>query len=274
MSKIKLNITDRIADTLFITLYAKAVETQKKDPLIIDKSACELVEKIDYDFSKYKNKKASSVGVALRASHFDTITKQFIEKHTNPIVVLVGCGLDSRKQRIGTVADKALFYQLDIEEVIKARRQLLPPDKNEIFLSDSMLNTDWMDEILSKHPKGNFLFIIEGVLMYFSEEENIFFFQELAKQFDNAELHFDMLNKWMSRNSSLHDTVKKTKATFRFGINNDKEIENWHPHLKHQNTWLYKDFKGCRRMGFLFSILMNYIPKFRTNSRLLAYKID
>lgn len=31
------------------------------------------MEKIDYDFSKYKNKKASSVGVALRASHFDNV---------------------------------------------------------------------------------------------------------------------------------------------------------------------------------------------------------
>lgn len=69
MKKISLNLQDDIADTLLITLYAKSVETQKKNPLINDQTACELVEKIDYDFSKYKNKKATSVGVALRSTH-------------------------------------------------------------------------------------------------------------------------------------------------------------------------------------------------------------
>src|SRR5690625_3185233 len=100
MGKIKLNITNNIADTLFITLYAKAVETEKKNPLITDRKACELVEKFNYDFSKYKKGKASSVGVAIRASHFDEMIKQFIDRHENPLVVLIGCGLDTRKQRV------------------------------------------------------------------------------------------------------------------------------------------------------------------------------
>jgi len=41
---------------------------------------------------------------------------------------------------------------------------------------------------------------------------------ELAKRFNGAELHFDMFNKWMSKKSSMHDTVSKTNATFKFGI--------------------------------------------------------
>ena len=44
MKKISLNLQDEIADTLLITLYAKSVETQKKNPLINDQTACELVE--------------------------------------------------------------------------------------------------------------------------------------------------------------------------------------------------------------------------------------
>lgn len=269
----KLNITDNIADTLFITLYAKAVETNKKDPLITDLKACELVEKIDYDFSKYKNKKASSVGVALRASHFDNMTKKFIEKKTNPIVVLIGCGLDARKQRIGNIAGKAIFYELDISEVINVRKQLLPPDKNENYIPASMLDTGWMDELIAKHPDGDFIFIIEGVLMYFNEADNKLVFTELAKRFNDAEIHFDMLNKWMSKKSSMHDTVSKTNATFKFGINDEKEIEKWHPHLKHQRTYLFNEFKGWQRLGFALSTLMSIIPVFKTSTRLLTYKI-
>ena len=274
MEKIKLNIRDSIADTLFITLYAKAIETKKKKPLITDVTACELIDKIDYDFSKYKNKKASSVGVAIRAIHFDKVTKQFIETHANPVVVFVGCGLDARVQRIGSTANKAVFYELDIEEVITVRKELMPPEKNENSIASSMLATKWMDDILLKHPNGNFIFIIEGVLMYFSEEDNKFVFTELAKRFDGAEIHFDMLNKWMSKKSALHDTVKKTNAKFIFGIDDEKEIEKWHPNLKHQRSYLFNEFKGWRRMGFVLTTFMSIIPAMKTSSRLMTYKID
>ncbi|MDR1565801.1 MAG: class I SAM-dependent methyltransferase [Treponema sp.] len=56
-----------------------------------------------------------------------------IETHPHPIVVLIGCGLDARVQRLGNVAKKAVFYELDIEEVINFRKQLLPPVENEYY---------------------------------------------------------------------------------------------------------------------------------------------
>lgn len=273
MKKIPLNIKDSIADTLFITLYAKSVETQRQDPLITDLKACELVERVDYDFSKYKNKRTSSVGVAIRAAHFDRMVTQFIEDHQNPIVVLVGCGLDSRVQRIGKIADQAVFYELDIEEVINLRAELIPPFPNENYLPCSMLETSWMDGIKSRHPEGNFIFVIEGVLMYFNETDNQFVFTELAKRFKGAEIHFDMLNKWMSKKSSMHDTVSKTKATFKFGADDEKELEKWNPDLKHVRTYVFNEFKGYKRMGFVMSTLMSTIPVFKTAARLFTYKI-
>jgi len=271
--KIKLDLKDAVADTLLITLYAKSIESQKKDPLITDTAACDLIEKIDYDFSKYKNKTASSVGVALRASHFDNMTRQFIQNHAEPVVVLVGCGLDTRVQRLGNIASKAVFYELDIDEVIKVRAQMLPPADNEHYIAASMLTTEWMDQLLVKHPTANFIFIIEGVLMYFNEADNRWVFTELAKRFPGAELHFDMLNKWMSRQSKRHDTVGKTNATFKFGINSEKEIEAWHPGLKHQRTYLFNEFKGWQRMGLVLTMFMNIIPVFKTAARAMTFSI-
>jgi O-methyltransferase involved in polyketide biosynthesis len=273
MNKIHLDIKDSIADTLFITLNAKAHETAQKNPLISDVTACELINKIDYDFSRFKNKKASSVGVAIRASHFDNVARSFIKSHGKPIVVIVGCGLDTRLQRLGSIASKAIFYQLDIDETINLRKQLIEPQDNEILIASSMLETDWMDEIATKHPHGNFLFIIEGVLMYFNENDNKTVFTALAQRFAGAEIHFDILNTFMSKRSSMHDTVSKTNATFKFGIDDDKEIEKWHPKLKYLETYLFKDLNGYQRMGFVLSSLMKIIPAFRTSSRILSYKI-
>ncbi|MCX5468006.1 class I SAM-dependent methyltransferase [Acinetobacter nematophilus] len=181
MNKIALNLQDEIADTLLITLYAKSVETRKKEPLINDPTACELVEKIDYDFSKYKNKTASSVGIAIRSTHFDQKVKRFIQQHQNPIIVFVGCGLDTRLQRIGESAQQAQFYQLDLDEVIEQRKRLLSPQENEHLIASSMLSTTWMEQLRQNHPQGNFMFVIEGVLMYFTEAQNQQVFIGLAE---------------------------------------------------------------------------------------------
>jgi O-methyltransferase involved in polyketide biosynthesis len=201
------------------------------------------------------------------------MAKCFIETYPNPIVVLIGCGLDTRLQRLGAVAKKAIFYELDVEEVINFRKQLLPPVANEYYITASMLTTKWMDDLKPKHPDGDFMFIIEGVLMFFNETDNKFVFVELLNRFKGAEVHFDMLNKLASKNSSKHDTVSKSNAVFKFGINDDKELETWHPRLRHQKTYLFNEFRGWRKVGIIISMMMS-IPGFKNMSRMIAYKIE
>ena len=53
MNKIKPEIKDDIAETLFIPLLSRAHESHRKDAILKDPMACELVEKIDYDFAKF-----------------------------------------------------------------------------------------------------------------------------------------------------------------------------------------------------------------------------
>lgn len=274
MPKIKLNISDSIADTLFITLNAKAIETGLKDPLIKDPYAVAIKERVDYNFEKFKNGKTSRVGVAIRAKHLDEQLKYFLKKHPAGVVVLVGCGLDSRIERIAPLANDAFIYQLDIPEVIECHSQLIPPRPNEEYIPASMLTTGWMDTIISRHPNGPYIIIIEGVLMYFNEADNKWLFTEMAKRFKGAEIHFDVLNVWMSKQSARHDTVKKTKASFKFGIDDNSALEQWSPGLKLKHVYSFQQLKGWRRMGFFLSILMSTIPVFKNSSRLLVYRIN
>lgn len=271
--KIKLDIKDSVADTLFITLYAKAVETQKDDPLIFDKKACELVNQIDYNFSKYKNASQSTVGVVIRANHFDKMVHDFIKNNSEPVVLLLGCGLDSRYQRLGEIANKAQFYELDLEEVIETRHQLIPPASNEVYIGKSIFHTDWMDKITEAHPDGQYIIVIEGVLMYFTEADNKQILTTLAQKFKGAEIHIDVLNEWMSKNSAKHDTVKKTNASFNFGVDDLRTFETWHDDIQLKRAYNFHEFKGWRRMGFMTSLFMPIIPVLKTSSRLVHLKI-
>lgn len=259
-------IADSIGETLLITLYMKYLESQKTDPILMDKVACDLVNRIDYDFAKYDQSISSAVIVALRANYFDEMLKSFINKSQNPGVVIIGCGLDSRYDRIGELANKGMFYQLDIPEVIEIRKELIPVHQNETYLSASMLDTKWMDELSQKHPNGQFLFIIEGVFMYFSKENVQSVFQNLSKRFPKSELLFDIVNVWMSKNSDVHDAVKLTNAQFLYGTDEDREMEQWAGNLELISSKLFTDFKEWKRMGLQEDIFKA--------GRMLNYRIN
>lgn len=265
-------IQDNIGETLLITLYMKCRESLKPNPIIRDKVACELVEKIDYDFSKFDKASNSSVGVAIRANYFDELTKAFIQKTDNPVIVIIGCGLDGRYERIGPSAKKATFYQLDIPEVMKIREEFIPSHPNETNIHSSMLETGWMDELKAKHKDNTILFIIEGIFIYFSKEDVKSVFENLASRFSDSEVLFDIINVWLSNNSHIHDSVKLMNTKFIYGTDDDKEMEQWANNLTLVSSKLYNDFPEWKRAGFKGWIL-SIIPKFRKAGRMLHYKI-
>lgn len=270
MEKLASPIKDSVAETLYIPLYMRALETTKPESIIQDFKACELIEKIDYDFSKFKSGHKSAMGVAIRVRHFDQKVAAFINENKNPVVVLVGCGLDTRYYRIPDKRN-AMFYELDLPEVIDLRSQLLPELPDDIAVGASMLETEWMDTLKKKHPQGNFIFVIEGVFMYFEADLVKKVLLDIAARFPGASIHFDIINKWMSRNSHIHDTVRFTKATFKFGCDDDREFEDWSPKLKYVSTQLFGDVKEWRRL-FFRGLLMKLIPRFKYAGRMLEYR--
>lgn len=271
---IKNTIKDNIADTLYIPLLMKCNETNRENPFFKDRLACEMVNRLEYDFSRYENAVSSSVGVAIRANYFDGVTADFIQTHKKPIVVNVGCGLDTRYQRLGKkMTGKAVFYELDIPEVMELREKLLPDSENDIYLKKSMFETDWMDELKDRHPRAAFLFVAEGVLMYFEKEQVKHVFSSLAERFPTGKLLFDVTSGWMCKNSHRHETVQFTNADFKFALDDDHEIERWAENLKFVSVRHYGDFKEWKRSGFIRYWLMRMVPVIKHASRLLYYDI-
>lgn len=274
MKQKKLLIAEnRVSETLLIPLYARAREQQQVPPLLIDKSAAQLVQRIDYDFQKFELAPMSMTGVVIRASYFDAIVRQFIEQHSEPVIVHLGCGLDTRRQRLGAQAEKAHFYQIDVPEVIAFRKGLLNPESNEHLLPACMFSTEWMDTLLKNHPKATFIFIIEGVLMYFSYAENKQLFEDIAARFSGAEIHFDVIGSWLSQHTYLHDSVRFTHADFKFGVDNDRVFERWHPNLQYQDSFNLLSFDGWRSMSWPVLMGQALFPSLRSTARVVAYLI-
>ncbi|MGZ7044009.1 MAG: hypothetical protein ACXVHM_05405 [Methanobacterium sp.] len=68
-----------IPETSLIPLWARAVEAKQPHPIIIDEKAIEIMEQIDYDFSKFNNQEPTQISIAIRTEILDKATKDFIE---------------------------------------------------------------------------------------------------------------------------------------------------------------------------------------------------
>jgi O-methyltransferase involved in polyketide biosynthesis len=52
--KIKVELGD-VQRTLFMPVRARAVETKKKNPILIDLTALEIIDRVDFDFTQMTN---------------------------------------------------------------------------------------------------------------------------------------------------------------------------------------------------------------------------
>lgn len=224
----KFKIKDTVAETLLIPLYMRAKESKReKEPIINDPWAVELMEKVEYDYSKFDGAKLSAVGCVVRCWFLDNVVRRFCSTHVNPVVVNVACGLDARCQRTISPEANIPFYSLDLPEVVNLRKGLLHEAKNETYIAFSLFEVEWMDMLKKQHPNGTFLFVMEGVLMYFAEGEIRRLFNNLSDRFPGCEIWFDACGSMTVRHNDKHDALKKVSAKFHWGIDNGHEIESW-----------------------------------------------
>lgn len=260
-------ISDVVADTLFIPLYMRCLETRMEKGLISDPEACRIVETVDYDFSKYDKSRSTQVGVAIRARHFDDVTRRFIEKYDNPVVVSLGCGLDTRSDRVD--GNKGVFYNLDLPEVMEVRERLLPPNERNVSVHDSLFESTWAEKLREAHPDGDFLILAEGVLMYFEEESVRSALELISRSLAPKEVLFDACTSFACKKSDKHETVKHTKARFHWGLDDDRLPETWIAPLRLKEVSYFMD-KERDRWG-LFYRLLGMLPIIAKSFRMLHY---
>ncbi len=270
----QIHITDAISETLFINIPMKAAEHRRPDGVLNDPYSVELMEKLDYDFSKFDHASRSGVGVVVRASYFDEQTKDFLSRNNDRemVIVHVGAGLDTRFLRIDGAKHPATFYELDLPDVMDLREKVLPPAENENIIKASMLETEWMDDLKSKHPNAYFFFVIEGVIFYFPEKQVRQLFCNLADRF-SGEILCDIISVWLSKRSKKNNILKDMKATFDFGINDERQIESWHPAIKHVKS-VSTMRQHPKRFGFFIGQILSAIPLFKNSSKMVTYALN
>lgn len=269
--KVKPHLTDSVAETLFIPLSMRARETERPDAIVRDPLAVALTRRIDYDFSHFKHDDMSLTGVAVRTCYLDERTDDFISRHEHPVAVFLGCGLDTRRQRLKQ-ADRAVCYELDLPEVIDFRERVLPSNERDRYIASSMFETGWMDELRTRHASQPFVFVCEGVAMYFDIGMVKDFICRLAARFPDSELYLERSSRMMVNKAKMHSSVKHTQAQFKSGMDDPHEPETWASNIRLIDEFYYSEH-AKRRWG-LAGAFMRLVPTLRRSFGIWAYRIE
>lgn len=229
-----------IPETMLIPLWARAVEGRNPHPIIRDEKALRMVEAIDYDFTKFANAWKTQVGVCVRTMLLDNAVRAFFGRYTEPVVVNLGAGLDTRYERLGS--ENVLWYDIDLPEGIAMRRRFFEESENCRFIEGSAFDLSWVDRI--EHKGRPVLVIVEGLLMYFEEADVRGLLTGLADRLPGGEMLLEIVAPFMVGRSRIHDSVNSVdrKLEFLWSIFDDRELEQWHPRMEFIESWNYFDY--------------------------------
>ncbi len=227
-------------ESLLVTLYLRAVESQRPDALIKDDKAVELVSRMNYDFARMRLLhliEANKLVIILRSREIDRRARDFLARHPDAVVVHIGCGLDARFNRVDN--GQVEWYDLDLPNVVSLRCRLMGGGEGRYHLAGcSVLEQTWVESVKTRQGRP-VLILAEGVFMYLQEAEVKSLVLRLREQFPGAELVFDSY-------SPLHVFVSNLQtARFGFrahwGIWHGEELERWAAGIRLLDEWCYLD---------------------------------
>ncbi|MFC1563567.1 class I SAM-dependent methyltransferase [candidate division KSB1 bacterium] len=220
-----------VQTTLLVPLLARAREAEKKNPILSDYYARDIVKRIDYDFSKIEGglKGGHQLMIAIRAGQFDNIIRSFIEQNRSSLVISIGAGLDTTFQRI----DNGLvqWINIDLPDVVELRQKLIPDSERETTIPRSIFDFDWINDIEQKNKDRTVMFMAAGVLFYFTAAEVEVLFRKLAEAFPEAHFIFDYMSSglmiWLTNRAILKKSKMDPSAQLKWRLKKGCDLTKW-----------------------------------------------
>jgi len=242
-----------VAETMLIPLYIRAMESQRPDAMMKDEKAVALVTQMSYDFDRVRKipmTEGNKVTRIMLTREMDRYARDFLSRHPEAVVVHIGCGLDSRFERVDN--GRVEWFDLDLPGVIDLRRRFIGDERERYhLLGCSVLEDAWL-EAVKVHSQRPFLFLAETVFVYFVEAQVKSLVLTLRDHFPGAELVFDgwtPFHVWVS-NRQLSLSSSKFAGLLHWGFWRGQEIEGWGDGIRLLDEWGFFDQPEPRMDSF------------------------
>lgn len=237
-----MNLSD-VSKTAIITMTCRAA--QSEDPKsefnddmsvqclkilteIASESEKKTIRKIGKIYGKYSKNEAKSL--VMRVSIIDSLVNDYILKNPECTVINIACGFDTRYWRLNK--NNCTYIEIDLPEVIEQKRNLLGERIEYEMISSSVLNFSWIDKV-TNDGNGNFILVMEGLLMYLQEEDVKILLGEISRRFTDSQLVIDALDKKLTKGlyRKIGNWASKLllgiELGWNFGFQKAEDIENY-----------------------------------------------
>jgi len=244
-----------VEETGLLTLYCRALDAQKKDPILNDRKALEMARALDPVLRQSSSDLVRRLPtgkidprlvthIALRALQYDAYVNMFLAEHPSAVLVNLGCGLDTRFFRVNNGTMQCV--DLDLPDMIEFKRKLLPETNCYQMIGCSVFDTAWMDVVDALAGKA-IMFQAEGVFMYLEEEKVRNLLCILVERFPGSEMVCEVVSeKWVKGFWRRMASFKKSRqlhigkeADYQFGLEDPTSMEEWHAAIRFLDAWSY-----------------------------------
>lgn len=303
--KVNPNLTGT-PETLLGILQARAIDSRLPHPVLGDKHAEPILARLDYDFTKLGISTSKAALLALRAVYLDRWVAAFLRqarRGREPVTVLhLAAGLDTRALRLqgdlrqqqqregegegeGGAGEgpEVLWVDADLPDVVAVRRRLGIPEPDaagggmryELRATD-VTEENWLARLGVPRDRRTFV-LFEGLSMYLTPEQGRSLVESLTSYFvaPGNQMAFDCIGWWAVATQKLEPIVRNTNSSFRWAIDEPREMEQWHEGLKMREVIWPADNPGKARLPMLLDWglwMMSCVPFFRKVAQLPLFE--
>lgn len=255
--------------TLLLTLYMRALDAVSEQPLLGDRTALDVLQKLDVDQDRIRQVTGGDVGTIIRARELDRRTTAFLRDHPEGTVLHLACGLDSRALRIDRPATSR-WFDVDYPDVVELRQKLYPaPEGNYQLIGSSVADVDFLRQVPDDQPV---LVLAEGLTQYLTEDVVAGLFTAATRRFPSGVLLFDACAKWVVKVAKYQPALKQSNAVFGWGIDDPLDLEDLVPGVRFADEWFFGNDPDLGHRSVMGWSLFRKIRALNRSMRLLEYR--
>ena len=203
---------NEVNKTLYIPLCGKA-RVSRQGIILRDPSAERIWDAEGFPVRGKSASKWLAYNMAMRARVFDDWTQSRLERSPGALVLHVGCGLDSRCERVR--APRGLWIDADLPEVTALRRQYFAETDRYRM---TPLDASDPAQIAALPDSDAAVVVLEGLCMYLTDGQLRAFLAALRKKYREMHVLMDVYTVFGARASRFKNPVNDVGVTRLFGV--------------------------------------------------------
>lgn len=210
---------DNVNRTLYIPLYGKAY-VSGRGIILQDPKAEEIWAAEGFPLKGKSRSRWLAYYMGMRSAVFDRWLEKQLRTRPGAVVLHLGCGLDSRVERVGTMGHK--WFDVDFPDVIGQRKRFYQETDSYKMLCADITEDDWLAQV----PEGNGVVVMEGVSMYLRPEELKRVLGKLAGHFTEVSVLMDCYTEVAAKASRYKNPINDVGVTQVYGLDDPRALED------------------------------------------------